>query len=345
VITGDLPPSFHAFDGVGSNFLAGGAIRVTATDPDGDPLEARALTANHVGDGGATFTVEDRADEITWSVAVPYRAPADAAFLIGGEGLERSVTLALRDVNGAEARQTWFITIGNRLPVLDGPRATVQVGHRYDSVQRLYSATAPLSTWSDPDGDPLFGTTTGDPVCGRVTFSGGVGDVTCELPYVGAPSLDNLARPHDVVVRAADPWGTSETSATTTVTVLNRPPVLTLMPVRAATTCTYEPGCCEYDPERGGVFCRTAPIFQSATAELTSFVSDPDGDPLRITVAQPSGASTSTVCEPASCAIAVTIPSVNGCDPLEGFPPYSITADDGAAAVTRSETTTLSCTP
>jgi len=345
VMTADVPPSFHTFDAVGSNFLAGGALQVTVTDPDGDPLEGRSLTANHSGDGGATFTVEDRGDEITYAVSVPYREPSDAAFLIGGEGLERTVTLALQDVNGAQVQQTWSIDVGNRPPTLVTPRALVSVSHSFDHEAQAYTSVAPLSAWSDPDGDPLFGTPTGDPVCSSIRVVGGAAEALCSLPYVGAAAMANFAGDHDVFARPADPWAMAEAGSATTVRIVNHPPVLTLTPIAAPTACSEGARCCEYDPDLGRELCHTGTRFATAVVRLAGFASDPDGDPLGVTVSGPYLVSAEGTCEPNECAIDVTAPTYDTCEDVDYLNGLTVRIDDGAASVVGSSTLSLTCAP
>jgi hypothetical protein len=347
VVAADLPPSFHTYEPVGASFLAAGAVRLTVTDPDGDPLDGREVTSNHAGDGGAPFAIEDRDDEITYAISVPYRTPTDAAFLIGGEGLERSITLTVNDVNGGSVHQTWPIVVGNRPPELVAERPAISVAHRFDQEAQAYTATATLSTWVDADGDPLFGTPTGDPVCANIRVTaGGTAEALCSSPFVGTPALANFIGAREVLARPADPWAIAEAGSTTTVNILNRSPVVTLEPRSAPTTCSDGERCCEFDPELQREICHVGTLYASSTVQLAGFASDPDGDPLEVEItAGDSPVTGGGTCEPSACSFEVTVPGRDTCDLVGYSNGLTISLDDGVASVAKTSSLTATCSP
>ena len=180
-------------------------------DPDGDPLEGRSVSGHHVGDGGATFDVADLGDRVAFAVALPYTQPSDAGFLIGGEGLERTIVFALRDVNGAETSETWPVVIANRPPELVTQVGTVSTNHVYDATAGAYLASAKLSGWRDPDGDPMVQADfTGDAACPSYTLDvSGRAAVQCSLASAMSAVVGNFVGAHDIQQRVRDPWAAS----------------------------------------------------------------------------------------------------------------------------------------
>jgi hypothetical protein len=321
VIQKTLPVPDHAFDG--ERFTASGEIPFTMTDPDGDQLFGPALAWHHVGDGGATFsgTLLGDPTRLVFSIAVPYAAPDDALLLIGGEGLERSVTFEVSDVNGAITPEVWPIVVANRPPVLVSPAAPRTVDHAFDAVAGTYVATAPLSTWSDPDGDPLVqspGSGTGDPSCAVVTVDGGSGPrlahARCTLAFVGMPAVANFAGLHTVTQAIQDPWTSASASSTASFTIGNRAPSTDA----AAGThvvdeyCGARAGCCVGIAGECSRYFYPAP---AGTAVVPSRWSDPDGDPLSIEVPAVDGVVPvqPLVCTPEKCDLVLSVPQVSVC--------------------------------
>ncbi|HTN52089.1 MAG TPA: hypothetical protein VML50_06770 [Anaeromyxobacter sp.] len=337
VITATLPTFDHAFDANVSRFTVAARIPVTVKDPDGDPVE-RSVEWHHVGDGGGAFDGEDLETAVTANVVVPYGAPGDAAFLIGGQGLERSIVFRVKDVNGAQTDQTWPVVVANRPPVLASAPASVAVDHTFDAAGSRYLAAATLSSWSDPDGDPLSpGAPTGDPACAELamlpTWSGANAAVLCSLPYVGTPALANFAGPHAVQVRARDPWAVSSAVGVTTVTVGNHPPRLTASPASATVSCGTG-ACCAWED---GVCLDLRRSFSGATVTVPAQVWDDDGDPVA-PLASPSAA-----CLPgAACSFPVGVPVHSVCDSVVSDS-VTVTISDGLDQATASTTATRGC--
>lgn len=312
VVTGTAPSSVnHAFV-PGSlpwgTFTASGEVVVSASDPDGDPLVQRSAQWRHTGDGpGGVFTGIDQGTKLTFSVRVPYEAPGDELHLIGGPGLGRFVELGVSDVNGARTSATWPIGVSNRLPVAAGTPAPFTVDHSYDQNLLAYRATAALSSWVDPDGDPVLvdsSGTTGDPLCALVVLPGGQAWAECSLAFVGAPMVANFAGVHVVAQAVRDPFA-SAAPVTATFTIGNRPPSITsTAPILWGDRCTVV-GCCAFDPGEGCVEDRfdVGPFQSFVSARWT----DPDGDPIRVQVG-----GGSAVCTPPACSVPVDFKGVTG---------------------------------
>lgn len=330
-VTGPLP---HAFDRAASRFTAAGEIQVIGYDVDGDPLD-RQLTARAVSTGPATFAVVDLGDRITFSIQVPYAAPSDAGYLIGGPGLERSISLVLRDPNGGEARETWPIVVENRPPTLRAAAPVVAVNHRFDPETRAYRAEAPLARWTDPEDDPLFAEgPTGDLVCPELSMADdGRAWVACSLAYVGTPALHNFAGRHTITALARDPWAPAAEPSTSQVDIMNRAPTLLPRSYSVATGCGLG-SCCV----GSGATCDHYTTFEAATLHAEGFVDDPDGDPLTVT-----SAVATTVCEPPACALDVRLESGRVCV-MEPGGDAPFTASDGVATLSAGVQVAVECT-
>jgi hypothetical protein len=344
----------HAFDAARSVFTATGSIAYRLSDPEGDPVELMA-TFRHVGDGGARFSgTLDRTPTgkgSSWSdgradfvVEVPFATADDAASLIGGEGLERTVELLARDASGAEARISVPVVIGNRPPEAVA-LASPTVDHSFDAAGSRYVATANLWTWGDPDGDPLEISGGAEP-CPTVWLDGDVAKVECALPYDGVPDVGGLVGSHAVTVRVRDPWAEGAVPAQT-VTITNRPPTLTVkldpatvprqFPDLGRESCLMSPPWpqCPGSLELPNSFRRT---LGAVTFTVTPTVSDPDGDPIVVTPTLPwTGGSVAPL--QALCAGTQCVPfRVWQAAPVGKVCPNTtlttMTASDGAAAVT-----------
>jgi hypothetical protein len=276
---------------------------VDVVDPDGDLLVGRVVSWNRAGDGGAYFAALDQPEGVSVSVRVPYSAPADAAFLIGGNGLERSVTFSIGDVNGATVTEVWPIVVANHPPTPVSLPALVAVDHAFDVPSSRYVADATLSTWSDPDGDPIAAAgPTSDPSCAQLDVSGGAAHVACAMAYSGMPAVAFFANTHSITYQVTDPW-TPSAAVTSTLQIKNRPPRLTVTSVGAPGVCSTSTTCCDFDAESHS--CLGFP-FSAAPASLDvgGFVVDDDGDPLEILLTLPRGVVTpaQSVCFPQACA-------------------------------------------
>lgn len=333
VVTETLPAFHHTLDAPTSRFSVLDAVGVAVSDPDGDPLEGRTVSARHTGDGGATFEIGDLGDRIAVSVSLPYTQPDDARFLIGGEGLERAITFAIRDVNGAETSETWPVVIGNRPPERVAAPATVSVNHSYDAAAGTYRAAATLSQWRDPDGDPLVqADATGDVMCPSYTLdAAGRVAISCSLAGGMAAVAGNFVGAHDLHQRVRDPWEASLVATVTRLEILNRPPVVTTSDlvlyapaVQTSTCCVWESGFCSDTKLR----------LDDVQHTLTSFVADPDGDPVQVRL-DPAGAI--QVCLPPECTQVISWAGGLWC-PSGSAPAtlMTITATDGAASASSS---------
>ncbi|ABS28538.1 hypothetical protein [Anaeromyxobacter sp. Fw109-5] len=331
VVTERMPAFHHSLSQSSSRFLVDDAITVAVSDPDGDPIEARSVTGHHVGDGGATFDVEDFGDRVAVRVELPYSQPSDALYLIGGEGLERAVRFAVRDVNGAETSETWPVHVGNRPPELVGEWTSTSVHHTYSA--GAYRAAAALSTWVDPDGDPLVqAEPTSDAACATFTLDAtGRVRLECSLSSPLAAAAQNFVGPHDVHQRVRDPWVEGGASVSR-VEILNRPPVLSLSTIILAADCVETAECCDAE-------CISGKLDVSAVSgEVTSFVTDPDGDPVQLTVYPGS----TTVCLPSSCRIPVSFSADLTCAPSKNRT-YSVSVTDGVGVATGAVTARRLC--
>lgn len=341
-----IPSVDHLFDG--ALFTTSGEIPFTVSDPDGDALVGPTVEWRHTGDGaGGLFfgSVLDAPARVSFGIAVPYSAPADALHLIGGDGLERSILFSIADVNDAPVSEVWPIAVGNRPPVLVSEPTGIVVPHTYDAVGLAYRAATSLSSWSDPDGDPLMpvpGASTGDPQCPQLDVVGGVGAVSCALAFTGTPAVGNFTGVHVVGQHVQDPWAAAAPS-TVSFTVTNQAPTIDAAPTSLRATCSYG-ACCRTipDPEPGstGRICAAFRQYVSAaSAPLTGRWLDADGDPIDVTLT----GSPSQVCTPTACSLLVTSPAQNTC-PLQDLP-YEVilatTAADGDATASASITVTV----
>jgi hypothetical protein len=172
------------------------------------------------------------------------------------------------------------VTISNRPPVLKRASALVTVLHRYDPVLQAYVASAPLSAFEDPDGDPLTTEgSRGDASCSHFALVGGEGSVACDwayLPAPGLPPLAALAGDHALVLRAFDGW--EGATQATVVNIQNGAPAATPREGLAdSCTCT----CTRWDFDTGT--CGTSQWrINPALVPLPVSATDADGDPLLV---------------------------------------------------------------
>lgn len=344
VVTRHATADDHAFDG--TRFTATGHVTFTVSDPDGDDLVGRTIEGHHVNDGlGSTFDLTEQPSRVDYAISVPYGSASDAAHLIGGAGLERSIVFTIRDVNGAVATDTWSVEVKNRPPVATTTPVPFTVNHVYSAAAAAYEAQAPLSSWSDPDGDPLAvvpGASTGDTACGRLTIQGGLATVSCSVSFTGTPAANLIAVAHAVTQHVQDPWVEAASPQTVTFTVANRAPTIDPAPVPVPVQCSYAAdACCELecDPETRTCVevCGGADTYGSGTAAVSGRWHDPDGDPLDVTLG-----SAAAVCTPATCALGVTYPGGNTCGGAV-HTTTATTASDGVAAASASFAVSPAC--
>jgi hypothetical protein len=329
VVAKTLPAPDHAFDG--ARFTASGEIPFTITDPDGDQLVGPFVEWRHAGDGaGGAFAGEllDDPQRVTFSISVPYAKPEDALHLIGGVGLERTIAFTVSDVNGATTAETWPITVRNRAPALVSAPASVHRDHWYDAATATYRAEVPLSSWRDPDGDPLFQTPTADtgsPRCGAITIpfdaaepsAARIAVASCGAPFLGTPAAGQLTGTHTIKQVIQDPWTAATDPSTVSVTIGNRAPIVTPAGDHVvAGQCAPTSTCCE-------AWKSTCLTYGSDAAAVVSVVptrwEDPDGDPLEISAPVVTGPFTPAlplVCLPQECAPELTISAASVCGSL-----------------------------
>lgn len=331
-VTATVPVFQHTFDAAASTFSVASAITTLVVDPDGDPLE-RSVVWRHTGDDGALFDGLDLGDRISVQVLVPYAKPADAGRLIG-PGVERSVELTVRDVNGAEVVNSWPVQVANRPPVPPASLAALTVGHTYAS--GTFTASGTLGQWVDPDGDPLFqGSGTGDAECTTVTAArDGKVQLACSAPYLSPVSLGNFATTHEVSVLMRDPWADATAARAATVTVTNRAPVFENVSVSIPIACSENWNvCCE----REGSLCLDyRQVYGAGSTTLGQFAHDPDGDPFIATAVATTGsisvspAATACAGNGSGCVFGVDALAFEACaGTLRSF---RLSLDDGAAA-------------
>lgn len=309
IVIATIPVPNHVFDG--AQFSASGEIPFTISDPDGDDVLAPTAEWRHVGDGQGSFggVLNGAQAKILFTVQVPYSTPFDAGQLIGGGGLERTILFTVRDANGGVTSHEWPILVGNRPPALALQPPPATVDHTYNPLAVAYEATPSLSTWTDPDGDPLEqvpGSSTGDPSCPSFQISAaGTAVAHCSQPFGGNPlTLGVFAVPHTVEQRVRDPWAEAGAASTVHFTIGNRAPlVTTTAPFTYGNACLGT-GCCDFGPPGEGclVFRGTSP---SGSATVSSRFGDPDGDPMSVFVT--SGPTVTPaqplVCTPSTCAL------------------------------------------
>jgi hypothetical protein len=288
-----------------------------------------------VNDGGAYFAALDEPDGVSVSVKVPFTVPSDAAFLIGGPGLQRSVTFSIADVNGATVTAVWPVVVANRAPLPVTAPATVSTGHGFAGSS--YVASATLSTWADPDGDPIAPVTpTSDPSCAQLDVLDGAAKVSCSLPYTGSPVVGLFARAHAITYQVTDPW-TASAPVATTLQITNRSPRLTKFSAGPLGLCSVGAVCCDVDPETH--LCIGFPYSAApASFDVSAFVADDDGDPIQVLVTPPRGVATpsTSVCLPDACAFHIDDPGAGTVCGLEKPTIIAVTLRDGGPDVPNS---------
>jgi hypothetical protein len=259
----------HTFDAGRSAFLASGALGWTVVDPDGDAVDLAGIW-RHLGDGDAsTFDGDFVGTTVTFSVLVPYARPEDALGLRGGAGLLREIDLVATDSSGAVGRAAGQVLIGNRPPLaLTGPYDTA-VPHRFDAARSSYVAVARVGTASDPDGDPVFGTSIGAGPCATTSVQGSEALVECAAPYDGVPAVQRLAGRRTYAPAVRDPWEDGAATPPRTLDILNTAPTFTASSL-PATTCV-----------RGNIMAPNCYRVPDVSFSVQPRATDPDGDPVR----------------------------------------------------------------
>ena len=190
-----------------------------------------------------------------------------------------AVTVTATDPEGLSAQQAFEVTVPNRAPVAKGEVAAQTVG---------VGDTAEVDMalyFVDPDGDPLSYAAAGSN--GAAVLVSVAGSVV---------SLEAIARgTAAVTVTATDPEGLPAQQAFE-VTVPNRAPVA-----------------------RGAVPAQTVLAGETASVEIVSYFSDPDGDALTYAVASSNGAAVSV-------SVAGTAVSLEGI--AQGTAVVTVTATD-----------------
>ena len=342
VTVGNRPPAVagggtiqvpHSYDAAGARFLvSAGLPAFTVADPDGDPLVSLGFAAAHAGDGGAAFDLAATEWAASFSIAVPYAAPADALKLIGGPGLSRTISFAAEDPNGGRAEAAWDVVVTNRRPRLSGPLGTVAADHGFDAAHGDYLAEAALGDVVDDDGDPVVPVGgTGSAICPTLLPVAGAGPLTarCAMGYTGPGALAAFVGSHALSVQLADPFETL-VAGTATVQLLDRPPRVVASTTAIPTGCSVD--CCAWDVD--GACLELAPLYTGGSAPLAPGAVDDDGDPLEVGLAS---ADCLTIPAAVSCpsggcpAVTATMCTVGPACGLPWSASVTVTASDGVA--------------
>jgi hypothetical protein len=284
-----LPVFHHQYDG--ARFTVQAEIPFTLVDPDGDLVFVPTLSAHQTGAGPGTFSagLAEGTSAIAVSIAVPYTAPQDALHLIGGGDLARAIALEILDVNGGRVSEVWPVVVANRPPVLVSAPGPITVHHAYDAAADAYTARAELSTWYDPDGDPLSqvpASATGHPACPTFLVPDGSGSrrafAECRHPAQGGTTLAQFVGPGTLTQRVQDPWGAASATSAVTFAIGNRFPVLssTAKHVVSGDCGEHRLPC----TTRNGKSTTSRDAL--ATRAVLSRWSDPDGDPITYSMTQ-----------------------------------------------------------
>lgn len=303
VVVGNLPPEAqvtgaplsvpHLFHPSPPRYLAEGSVGdVSVVDPDGDPVTTR-FAVEETGVTAPTMTLTPMGPAAVFQIVVPGGSPGQLI----GSGIGRTVRFLAEDGNGGAAQVSWPVTVENRPPRRAGPFSTVSP-HLFDPASGQYRATPVLADYVDDDGDPLsVSAATGDTTCATLALAGGQLRAECAVPFAGTPAVGAIAGLHAFLVTLSDPWS-SLAPESTSVTIGNGGPALSSPDVSAR--CARK-GCCEFDMELGVCLVPKwlCPAL-SGTAPVAA--SDPDGDPLAVTV---DGAVTATCGGGGSCEVGV----------------------------------------
>jgi len=317
--------------GAGSCFIAAGTAAFEAFDPDGDPVTGPAASAALPPWLSSSTGEATTAGGVTsFRFASPVSMPG--AFRAADGSSHFSLEATAADPFGAATTLAVPIVIGNRPPVLVRAAAAVAVGHRYDQALQSYVASATLSSFEDPDGDPLRADgSAGDASCSSFAFDGSEGGVECAsryLPASGLPPLASFVGDHPVVLRAYDGW--EGPSRATVVNVQDGAPTATAF-AGVVESCFC--ACSKWSGD--GSSCLGARwVADTASMPLPVLAGDADGDPVQVTFtpapATASGAQKTVL--PASCGDTLRNPTL----PLTVL----VTIDDGVGRVQTASTVT-----
>lgn len=324
-------------DGPSSCFRVDGVQPFAGEDPDGDPVSPAVLTALVDASAAHSSGETNPGSPASFHFSTPHAYPDEFRAADGASPFRlRGV---VTDPFGATATGEAPVRVGNRPPAVAAPAPFVAVDHHYVPAPGEYVAVADLSTFEDPDGDPLAATGDGPAGCaefGAGTTPGSVA-VTCRLPYrPGAGDLPPLAQflgIRDVLARASDPW--SSASAGSSVHVRNRPPSLASSsgPLMGTCECVCPDGAALLATRPAALLAAilgprppgptAGPCTECVPAPVSMRVdpqaADPDGDPLLLSYA---GSITTTV--------RTAIPSQAAFPTPDAFPAtWSVSAQDG----------------
>jgi hypothetical protein len=321
VITLDVAPSYpHAFSDVDRAFAVRGSIPWTVSDPEGGPIVSPSVGVRTSSELESFSGASDGA-AISFFLEVSYDLP-EAAELLRGPGVTRTIQVFATDVNGATSSREAPIVIGNRPPRFVAGPTEVSVPHSFDRATSRYLANATVGTWIDDDGDPLRQEgPTGSDVCAQLTFGKTV-RVRCGQDYVGVPDLAGFAARHRLLVQVRDPWEVAPGRAVDVV-IENRAPTLDLSILASTMTRATSSLCCV----TSNFICVSyAPSYSPGTVTATGRHTDPDGDPIDITLG-----TERTTCASSGCSLSTAL---DGFGPrCVGGPTISLTANDGLSLV------------
>jgi hypothetical protein len=317
----------------GNCFIAAGTAAFEAVDPDGDPVTGLAVAA------ALPPWLPSSTGEATTAGGVTSFRFASATSMPGAfraaDGSSRfSLEATAADPFGAATTLAVPIAIGNRPPVLTRASAAVAVGHRYDQGLQAYVASATLSSFEDPDGDPLRADgSVGDATCSSFAFVGTEGRVECASrysPVTGVPPLASFVGDHPVVLRAYDGW--EGPSRATVVNVQDGAPTATAF-AGVVESCFC--ACSKWSGD--GSSCIGAHwVADAASMPLPVMAGDADGDPVQVTFSPATASGAQKTVLPDGCGDTLRNPTL----PLTVL----VTIDDGVGRVqTASTVTGVSC--
>jgi len=238
--------------------------------------------------------------------------------------------------------------------------ATAFSNHRY--VVDEYQATFDLTTFVDPDGDPME--LTGDPGardCADFTRVGDRLSVTCRMPFLvssgGLPPLGAFLGTRPIVVSATDAWSAAPVQATTSATIGNRSPTLAsssgparekcvcdcLVPLRLArpVTAATAGGASLVLAAPGGTvrpICDAPTLVPDGRFTVDPRAADEDGDPLQVNLARTAS----------NTSVLKTVLPTDAPEPFRavyGPTTWSVNATDGASTIVHGTVvvTSVSC--
>jgi hypothetical protein len=319
---------------LGSCFLATGTATFAVVDPDGDPVTGPTVTATlQPWLTSSTGEATTAAGVATFRFATALPVPGEFRAIDGSTSF--SLVASSADPFGASSSLGVPVVVGNRPPVLKSASASVAVGHRYDQVRQAYLATAPLSSFEDPDGDPLrTDGSAGDSTCPSPSFSGGDGWVDCVRGYVpasGPPPLSSFVGNHPVVLRAFDGW-----EGVTSATVVN---IQDGAPTASAFDGVVEScfcACSKWSADGSTCVGQGRWVADTASVPLPVNAGDIDGDPVQVTFSPATASGTQKTVFPGGCSSILLNPVL----PIT----VQVTIDDGVGRVqTTSRVTGVSC--